>query len=67
MTHYLYWWAVDSPSEPWTGPFKTHRQATLAGRRDGNHDKILFIRSGLVLGPGTWMEAGVERIPPGAG
>ncbi len=63
---YLYWWAVDQPSEPWTGPYTSHRRACLAGTRDGNHERVLFVRSGLVLGPGSWMEVGVERIEPGA-
>jgi hypothetical protein len=67
MHRYLYWWAVDQPQEPWTGPYRSQRQAVLAGSRDGNQDRVLFIRAGLVLGPDSaWVEQGVERVPPEA-
>ncbi len=64
MADYLYWYALDHATDPWEGPFRSNVQARLASGRDGNRTRVRFIRSGLVLGPGSWMEVGVERIEP---
>lgn len=61
---YRYDYAHDSPTEPWSGPYSSQRACRLAGHRDGNGHRVLYVRASVVLGPGSFMEVGVERIDP---
>ena len=64
MDNYQYWVALDRPEPPWIGPFRSQAAAVRAGQRGDGRGRVLYVRSGIVLGPGSWMQLGIERVDP---
>jgi hypothetical protein len=65
--NYRYHFAYDVAGEPWTGPYANAKAALLSASRDGGHERVIFIKSALEIGPNAFMDTGhVDRYEPGA-
>ncbi len=70
MERYVYYWAVDVPEPPWTGPCQSHRAAVTQARRhergEGAGSKaVVFIKPMMQVGPNSYMSVGmIERVEP---
>lgn len=66
--NYRFHFAYDVAAEPWFGPYMTAKAALLGASRDERgHERVIFIKSALEIGPGGYMDTGhVDRYEPGA-